>query len=152
MRHRVKNAELNMDTSHRKALNKYMATSFIEKGVLTTTTARAKYVRSYIERLVTKAKVGDLTASRTLQVGLDTREAVEKMLKEIAPKFKERAGGYTRLSKLGNRAGDNAQLSKLEWVEKIEAPKKTEKAEKTSKKDSKEKVQKSAARKVKKDK
>ena len=139
MRHRVQGPKLNMDTDARKALNRYMATSFIETGTLTTTFGKASFVQPYIEKLVTKAKTNDLTATRFLTSRLYSRDAVEKVMKTIAPKFVGRSGGYTRLIKLGFRSGDSAPLGRLEWVESFEpkakqATKKANKPDKVAKK------------------
>ncbi len=133
MRHRVSHAKLNRDTDHRKAMNRFMATSFISVGHITTTLAKAKYVQPYIEQLVTKAKVSDTNTIRHLKASLDTRETVDYLLQKVAPKFVSRPGGYTRIVKLGYRVGDNAPLARLEWVEKFEVDKKTTKDVKKSK-------------------
>ena len=130
MRHRVDGKKLNMDSSHRKALNQYMATSFITTGKLTTTFGKLKFVQPYIERLVTKAKVNNLNTFRRLTPMVDTKEARDYLLTKIAPKFLTRNGGYTRLIKLNYRAGDSAPMAKLEWVEKIEDEKNAEKKQK----------------------
>lgn len=124
MRHRVDGAKLNRDTDHRKAMNRFMATSFIAKGFMTTTLAKAKFVQPYIEQLVTKAKVANTDTIRHLKSSLDTRETVDYLLQKAAPKFMSRPGGYTRIIKLGYRDGDNAPLARLEWVEKFETDKK----------------------------
>ncbi|MEK7595121.1 MAG: 50S ribosomal protein L17 [Patescibacteria group bacterium] len=135
MRHRVKGNELNIDTSHRKSLNRFMATSFVEKGFITTTLARAKFIKPYIEKLVTKAKSEGTTSLRFLQRSLDTRAAIDTIVQTVAPKFETRNGGYTRLIKLGKRVGDNAPLAKLEWVEHMDVPKDTKKADKKKNKE-----------------
>lgn len=134
MRHRVKNNELSRNTGHRRALNKFMATSFVEKGYLTTTLPKAKFIQPFIEKAVTKAKENNINSVRFLKASLNTRLSIDMMLQTIAPKFAERKGGYTRIIKLGNRVGDNASLARIEWVEKMETKKaKTAKEEKVEK-------------------
>ncbi len=148
MRHRVDGTALNIDTSHRKALNKFMATSFIENGTMTTTLIKAKFIKPFIEKLVTKAKANNQIAIRTLNQNLDTRKAVDILLEVVAPKFASRNGGYTRLVKLGYRSGDNAPMARLEWVESMTKEKKE--VEKVEKKKVSEKVaEKKTARKTK---
>ncbi|OGC50446.1 50S ribosomal protein L17 [candidate division WWE3 bacterium RIFCSPHIGHO2_01_FULL_40_23] len=126
MRHRVHGTNLNIDTDHRKALNRFLATSFIEKGYAVTTLAKARFVRPYVEKLVTKAKAGPTSLS-SLKASLNTRFAIDTLLHTVAPKFASRNGGFTKMSKLGFREGDNAPLAKLEWSEKVDYGKSKEK-------------------------
>jgi large subunit ribosomal protein L17 len=93
-----------------------------------TTEAKAKAVRGTVERLVTKAKGGSLHARRQIAAFLPTEIAVRKMMDLIGPKFKERPGGYTRLTKLGPRLGDAAPMVRLEFVEDVSQVKSPEKA------------------------
>ncbi len=123
MRHRVGGKKLNRTSSHRKALNKFMSTSFLKKGEITTTEAKAKFIQPYVERLVEKAKKHDLSY---LKASLSGRLVVDMLLNNVARKFAERHGGYTRIVKLGFRVGDAAPLAKLSWVEKIEVEKSEE--------------------------
>lgn len=127
MRHRVAGKKLGRDASHRKALLKNLATSMVEKGSVTTTLAKAKYAKPFIEKAVTKAKNGKI---RELKKVIVTEDMVRKILSEVAPKFEGRAGGYLRLIKLGRRDGDNAAMARLEWVEDIAKPEKKSNAKK----------------------
>jgi len=120
MRHRVKGKKLGRDTSHRKALRKNLATSLIKDDELVTTVIKAKYLRSYIERLVTKAKnynESELNTRKYLNSKLFGESVVDKLVNEIAPRYKSRKGGYTRIIRLGNRSGDNATLARISFVE-----------------------------------
>jgi large subunit ribosomal protein L17 len=108
---------------------------------ITTTEAKAKEVAPHFERLVTKAKKGDLANSRALRAFLLTENAVQKMLQELAPAFGERNGGYTRIIKAGNRRGDNAPMAVLSLVlpEKVEKPVETKTDEPKAEKKTEEK-------------
>jgi len=120
MRHRVKGKKLGRDTSHRKALRKNLATSLIKDDELVTTVAKAKYLRPYIERLVTKAKnysESEFNTRKYLSAKLFGDGTVEKLVNEIAPRYKSRKGGYTRVIRLGNRSGDNSMLARISFVE-----------------------------------
>lgn len=125
MRHNVSGKKLSRSPAHRKALLRNLSTSLVKYGSIETTMAKAKYVRPYVERLVTKAKVGDINAVRRAKKGLFTEDMVRKLIKEVAPKFAKRNGGYTRIRRLRKRDGDNAQIVKLEWVEFDKQPKAT---------------------------
>ena len=116
MRHNVSGKKLGRDTSHRKALLRNLSTSLVEKGSVQTTLAKAKYVRPYVEHLVTKARIGGVNAVRAVRKGLIGEDMVRKMINEVAPSFNSRPGGYTRIRKLGKRAGDSAPMAKIEWV------------------------------------
>ena len=118
MRHRVQKKKLNTDTSHRKALLRNLANSFIENGKMETTLTKAKYVKPYIEKAVTKARKGtDFTTIKNVSKLLTTEVATKKLFTEIAPKYASRAGGYTKIIKLPNRVGDNTPMARIEWVE-----------------------------------
>lgn len=132
MRKRIKKKTIKRDSSHRKALLKNLSTQLVIHEKITTTKAKAKFLRPHIEKLITKAKVGaDLNNLKYMKNMLSTPEAVEKMLTELGPRFKSRPGGYTRVIKTGNRSGDNAPMARIELVEK---PKSRKKQTKTSKK------------------
>ena len=120
MRHRVKGKKLGRDTSHRKALRKNLATSLIKDSELVTTVIKAKYLRPYIEGLVTKAKnynESKLSTRKYLNSKLFGESVVDKLVTEIAPRYKNRKGGYTRIVRLGNRSGDNSMLARISFVE-----------------------------------
>lgn len=116
MRHRKKGRNLSRSPSHRKALLRNMATSLFRHERITTTTARAKELRPYAERLITLAKRGDLHARRRVARRIADREVVGKLFDDIGPRYTERPGGYTRILKLGNRRGDAADMALIELV------------------------------------
>ena len=116
MRHRRSGKKLNRTTSHRKAMLANMITSLVEYKKIKTTLAKAKEARRVVERLITFAKKEDLTARRQVLKIIRDKEAVKILFDEIAPQFNERNGGYTRIIKLGQRAGDGASLAYLELV------------------------------------
>ncbi len=117
MRHRKSGKRLGRNTSHRRAMMRNMVTSFFNSEKLTTTDVRAKELRKLVEKLITLARHGDLHSRRlALQFVRDTK-TVAKLFDTIAPRYNDRPGGYTRIIKLGHRAGDNASLSMIELVE-----------------------------------
>lgn len=116
MRHRNHGRKLSRNTSHRAALFSNMANSLIEHGRIKTTDAKAKEIRRYVERLITLGKKQTL-ASRRLAFGqLRSEATVAKLFGEYAERFKDRHGGYTRIMKVGNRHGDNAPMSLIEFI------------------------------------
>ena len=117
MRHRKKGRKLNRTASHRRATLRNMATSLFQHGRIETTTAKAKELRPFAERLVTLAKRGDLHARRLAARKIQDRQVLGSLFDEIGPRFAERPGGYTRILKLGNRKGDAAEMSLIELVD-----------------------------------
>ncbi|MYG80295.1 MAG: 50S ribosomal protein L17 [Gemmatimonadetes bacterium] len=116
MRHRKKGRSLSRSPSHRRALLRNMATSLFRHERITTTTARAKELRPYAERLVTLARRGDLHARRLAARRIADREILGKLFDDIGPRYAERPGGYTRILKLGTRKGDAADMALIELV------------------------------------
>ncbi len=116
MRHRKKGRQLSRTASHRKALLRNMATSLFRHGRISTTTAKAKELRPYAEKLITLAKRGDLHAKRLAARKIADREVLVSLFDDIGPRFAERAGGYTRILKLGHRRGDGAEVAMIELV------------------------------------
>jgi len=116
MRKRIQTTKFSRKIGPRKALLASTARALFVKGKITTTEARAKEVSSMTERLVTKARKGDLAATRKLSSLFDST-TVKKVMEEIAPKYKDRAGGYTRVTKLGPRKSDGAKMAVVEFVE-----------------------------------
>lgn len=125
MRHRVKMRKLKRPTPHRLALLRQLACDLILSGKIETTTAKAKELRRFVEKLITKAKEFDpnntkspqsINSARYIFSFLQNKKAVKKLLEEITPKFKDRPGGYTRIIKLYQRAGDSAQKSIITFV------------------------------------
>ena len=111
MRHRKKGRKLSRTASHRRATLRNMATSLFLHERIETTTAKAKELRPYAERLITLAKRGDLHARRLAAAKIQDRAVVGKLFDELGPRFAERPGGYTRIIKLANRQGDNAPMA-----------------------------------------
>ncbi len=129
MRKRVYGRRLSRDTNERKALFRSLATSLVRYGRIDTTEAKAKAVRPWVEKLVTKSKTNDLNSRRNLLEEIPNPLIIDKLLGSIGPLFAKRPGGYTRLIRLGNRIGDNAPMVRIEFVEEIKevvtVPKKT---------------------------
>jgi len=117
MRHRKKGRKLSRSASHRRATLRNMATSLFRHERIETTTAKAKELRPYAERLITLAKRGDVHARRLARTKIEDREVLGKLFDDIGPRFSERPGGYTRILKLGNRRGDAAEMSLIELVD-----------------------------------
>lgn len=111
MRHGRKARKLGRTPSHRKALLNNLATSLIEAGSVRTTEAKAKVLRGVMDRLVTFAKRGDLAARRHVLRSVRDPKVVKRLFDEIAPRFVDRAGGYTRVLKIGARRGDGAAVA-----------------------------------------
>lgn len=117
MRHRKKFNHLGRKTGHRKSMLANMACSLIEHKRINTTVAKAKALRVFVEPIVTKSK-NDTTHNRRLVMSkLRQKEAVTELFREVAVKVGERPGGYTRIIKLGNRLGDNADMAMIELVD-----------------------------------
>jgi large subunit ribosomal protein L17 len=118
-RHGYQGRKLQRAAGPRRALVRGQVTSLVLHEQITTTEAKAKEIAPQFERMVTKAKKGDLNSWRQIRAFLLTDKATEKLVTEIAPVFKKRAGGYTRIVKLGNRLGDNAKMATVVLTEAI---------------------------------
>lgn len=116
MRHQKKTVKLGREIGPRRALLRNLAESFILHEGITTTKAKAKAVKMIVEPLVTKAKHGKPADIAKITATLYTKKAISKLLKEIAPRYAERHGGYTRTTKLGNRYNDSAEMVRIEFV------------------------------------
>jgi large subunit ribosomal protein L17 len=118
MIHQSGRKKLNVNPAHRRSLLRNQVIHLITYGHLVTTTARAKETRRLAERVVTIAREGNtFNARRRVKAMLPYKDAaLDKLFTEIAPKYTQRAGGYTRVIPLGKRVSDTAQLSKVEWV------------------------------------
>lgn len=123
MRHGLRGRKLNRTSSHRKAMFANMAVSLVMHEQIKTTLPKAKDLRPYVEKLVTVAKVPSLANRRRLISVIKDQVATEKLLAVLAPRYKERAGGYTRIIKAGFRHGDNAPVAYIEFVERDVAAK-----------------------------
>ena len=117
MRHKRAGKKLGRDSAHRKALYSNLAGALIEHGRIQTTEAKAKAVRPFAEKMITLGKRGDLHARRQAMAALRSNDVVHLLFNEVAPRFEERQGGYTRIVKLGPRHGDNADMAYLELVD-----------------------------------
>lgn len=136
MRHRVKGRNLSRTASHRRATLNALATALFQHKKIQTTTAKAKETRVFAEKLITKAKSDTVQARREVARFIRDKEVVKELFGVIAPKIGERAGGYTRVIKLGHRLGDAAEMSIIELVDFNEgvAPVKEPKAKKETSK------------------
>jgi len=116
MRHKHGYRKLGRTSSHRGALLKNMAIAIIKSEKIETTLPKAKELRGYVEKLITKAGKGDLNAHRVVFAALQDKECTKKLVDEIAPKYVDRAGGYTRITKTRTRRGDAAPMAFIELV------------------------------------
>jgi large subunit ribosomal protein L17 len=118
MRHRKAGRKLNRSSSHRLAMFRNMVTSLLWHEHIETSDAKAKELRGWTDRMVTLGKRGTLHARRQALAVVRSRRVVAKLFDEIAPRFRERPGGYTRVTKLGMRRGDAAPMSVIELTER----------------------------------
>lgn len=129
MRHRKKTIKLGRTSSHRDALLANQVCSLIASKRIKTTLPKARVVRSLAEKMVTLGKAGDLASRRRAISILRNTDAVSLLFSAIAPAFKDRKGGYTRIYKLGRRTSDSSEMALLEWVNYVApAPKKVDAA------------------------
>jgi len=142
MRHLVRGKRLRRNTAHRRALLRNLVTSFLEKERMRTTLAKAKATRPLAEKMITLAKKDTLHTRRQALRFIYKKTVVKKLFDEIGPRFSERPGGYTRIVKVGPRAGDGADMAILELVG-------TEYKKKGKKKGVKEKMKEAKAKKAK---
>ena len=117
MRHRKRHGKLGRDSAHRKALLRNMVTSLLEHERIQTTDAKAKELRRVADRMITLGKRGDLHARRQALSVIRDKAVAAKVFDELAERYRERAGGYTRVLKLGRRIGDAAPVSVVELVD-----------------------------------
>ncbi len=129
-RHGYKGRKFGRETDQRRALIKGLADQIILHESIETTLPKAKEVVPYVERLITKAKKGDLHNRRQVISGLQTIEAAHKLVDEIAPKLKGRVSGHLRIMRTDSRRGDNAQLARVSFVDDIKPAPKTANVEK----------------------
>ncbi len=117
MRHARSGKKLGRDPAHRKALYSNLAGALIEHGRIQTTDAKARAVKPFAEKMITLGKRGDLHARRQALAALRSNDVVHRLFADVAPRFSDRPGGYTRIVKLGPRAGDAANMVYLELVD-----------------------------------
>jgi large subunit ribosomal protein L17 len=125
MRHRVAHRKLGRVTEHRIAMLRSQASALIEHERIETTVARAKELRPFVERIISVAKrslkntdsaIGNVNARRTVAADIFNRDVVTKLFGEIAPRYADRSGGYTRMLRLGRRRGDDAEIAQVELI------------------------------------
>src|SRR5512146_1057599 len=116
MRHRKANRQLRRTSEQRLALLRNLATSLIERGAIETTEAKAKELRPFVEKLITKARSGTLHDRRLLGRHIQSRVVADKLFQEIGPRYTKRPGGYTRILKTGHRKGDGAEMARIELI------------------------------------
>ena len=117
MHHRKAGRQLRRTSEQKLALMRNLATSLIEHGAIVTTEAKAKELRPFVEKLITRAKTGTLHGRRLMAREIHKRETADKLFRELAPKFATRKGGYTRILKTGHRKGDGAEMARIELIE-----------------------------------
>ena len=120
MKHNIKNKKLNKSSSHRKAMFMNMSNALIKHEQITTTLAKAKELKRFVEKIVTLGKKGGLLSRRKTVSILQDQKMSKKVFDVLAERYKNRVGGYTRIIKLGNRFGDNAPTAVIEFVDRDE--------------------------------
>lgn len=118
-RHGYKGKKFHRETDQREALMKGLADSLVMIGSIQTTYSKAKELQPYVDKLITKAKVGDLHSRRQVIASLNTLTAAHRLVDDIAPKLKNRNSGYLRVTKTNLRRGDNAQMAIIEFIDKL---------------------------------
>lgn len=118
-RHGYQGRKFGRDRDQRRALMKGLATSLVEHGSIETTLPKAKSLRQYTEKLITKAKKGDLANRRAVIAGLSTQKAAFKLVDEIAPQLSGRTSGHLRIERTRIRVGDAAQMARISFVDEL---------------------------------
>jgi large subunit ribosomal protein L17 len=118
MRHRKAGRQLRRTGEQKLALMRSLATSLIQHGAIETTEAKAKELRPFVERLITKARSGTLHDRRLAGRHVQQRAVADKLFQDVGPKFAKRPGGYTRILKIGHRKGDGAEMARIELIER----------------------------------
>ena len=126
-RHGYQGRKFGRERDQRKALLKGLATNMVEHGKIETTLPKAKELRRYVEKLITKAKKGDLANRRQVIASLNTRAVAYKLVDEIAPQLSHRTSGYTRIERTKLRVGDGAQMATIGFVDDLKSLPKEEK-------------------------
>ena len=117
MRHRKSGRRLNRDTNARKALMRNLCSSLLESGRITTTEAKAKELRRWVDRLITEAKADDLAARRRVAQEISQDDVADRLFRNLMPRLRDRPGGYTRIIHKGPRLGDAAPMVVIELVD-----------------------------------
>src|SRR5690606_21572520 len=140
-RHGYKGRKFHRERDQREALMKGLADSLVKYETIETTLPKAKEVVPYVERLITKAKKGDLHNRRQVIADLQTLEAAHKLVDEMAPKMKGRTSGHRRITKTKTRRGDNAQMARVSFVDDLKVAPATQEAESSKQKAASEKAE-----------
>lgn len=119
MKHRIKGRKLGRNSAHRKALMRNLAIAFLTHEFIKTTLPKAKEIRPYVEKLLTLSKVDNLANRRRMLSLLGNEEIINKIFTNIAPRIKNRNGGYVRIMKYGFRTGDKADMAIVEMVDRV---------------------------------
>ena len=135
MKHRIGFNRLSRKTGHRKSLIRNMVTSLLKYERIKTTKAKAKAVKRFAEKMITRAKTDTVHNRRIIAKSLWEKGVLAKLFKEIGPRFKDRPGGYTRIIRIGQRFGDAAEMVFLELVDRPEPKEKKAKQEKKAQKE-----------------
>src|SRR5688500_17033530 len=117
MRHRKAGRQLRRTGEQKLALMRSLAMSLIQHGAIETTEAKAKELRPFVARLITKAKTGTHHNRRLAALHVQQRAIADKLFQDVVPKFATRAGGYTRILKIGHRHGDGAEMARIELIQ-----------------------------------
>lgn len=117
MRHRKAGRQLRRTSEQKLALMRSLASSLLEHGAIETTEAKAKELRPFVEKLITKAKSGTLHDRRLAIRHIHKRETADKLFRDLGPRFAQRSGGYTRILKTRHRKGDGAEMARIELIE-----------------------------------
>jgi len=117
LRHRIAGRKLSRPTAHRWALYRNLVSDLIKYNKIVTTEAKAKEIRGLAEKMITLGKEGSLASRRRALTFVTDKKLVDKIFSELAPRYMERPGGYTRIVKMGRRVGDGARLAQVEMVE-----------------------------------
>lgn len=134
MRHKSGHRKLGRTSEHRMATLRSLSTELIKHDRITTTLAKAKEMRPFAEKLITKAKLGDLHSRRIVAKHIHDSDVLKKLFETIGPRFADRPGGYLRITKLGSRRGDSAEMAVIELMDQVVAAKPAKNAEKKAKK------------------
>ena len=116
MRHKLKKLEIGKDSKHRKALMRGLATDFLSREYLQTTVTKAKLLRSFVEKLITRARVDNLHNRRIIFRTLKNTKILKKLFDDVAKRYVGRPGGYTKIRRLGFRKGDGSEMSLIQLV------------------------------------
>jgi len=116
MRHHNTNRKFGRKKDERKMLMRSLSLALIQRKKITTTEAKAKELRPFVEKLITKGRDGSLAAQRLIVSRLGSKEGARKLMNDIAPQYKKRTGGYTRITKLPRRSGDASKMAVIEFV------------------------------------